>query len=106
MTAMEQPANKRHRWHHKAFAVFLVMLCTVLGVFLTLYPWMPCEPGFPCWDNNSVVNLLAHWSHIWKSPYFRGAVSGLGLVNIYVALLEAVELRRFAQDEEEDKVAS
>ncbi len=105
MIEMDQSANTRHSLRHKAFAVSLVMLCTVLGVFLAIYPWMPCEPGFPCWDDNYVVNLLAHWSHIWKSPYFRGAISGLGLVNIYVALLEAVELRRFSQHEE-DKVPS
>lgn len=98
--AMEQPACRCPRWLQKAFAVFLVMLCTTLGAFLTVYPWMPCEPGFPCWDNNYVLNLLTGWSHIWKSPYFRGAISGLGLVNIYVALLEAVELRRFAPSEE------
>jgi hypothetical protein len=25
---------------------------------------------------------------IWMSPYFRGALSGLGLVNIYVGVAE------------------
>ncbi|MCC7497503.1 MAG: hypothetical protein IT160_08000 [Bryobacterales bacterium] len=98
---METPANARYPWRRKALAVFLVALCAMVGVFLTVYPWMPCEPGFPCWDNNRAVNLLPRWSQIWKSPYFRGAVSGLGLVNIYVALLEAVGLRRFSQDEDD-----
>jgi hypothetical protein len=30
------------------------------------------------------------------NPYFRGSISGLGLVNIFVAFLEIIRLRRFA----------
>ena len=75
------------------------MFCTSLGVFLLLYPWLPCEPGFPCWDTNYLVNLWPRWADIFKSSHFRGAISGLGLVNIYVALLEAVELRRFSHND-------
>ncbi|MCX6620186.1 MAG: hypothetical protein NTY38_03745 [Acidobacteria bacterium] len=94
---MEESPAGGHIWRHKVSAVMLVIFCTLLGIFLVIYPWMPCEPGFPCWDDNFLVNLLPHWAHIWKSPYFRGAISGLGLVNIYVALLEAVELKRFTR---------
>jgi hypothetical protein len=31
---------------------------------------------------------------MWVSPYFRGAISGLGVVNIYISLLEVVSMRR------------
>jgi hypothetical protein len=30
------------------------------------------------------------------NPYFRGAVSGVGVINIYLSVLEAFRLRRFA----------
>ena len=30
----------------------------------------------------------------WDDPYFRGAITGLGFVNIYIALLEAGRLIR------------
>jgi hypothetical protein len=94
---MQQTRSAKHAWYHKASAVLMVIFCTLLGIFLVIYPWVPCEPGFPCWDGNYIVNLLPHWAHIWKSPHFRGAVTGLGLVNVYVALLEAIELKRFSR---------
>ena len=31
---------------------------------------------------------------VWDSSYFRGALSGLGLVNIYISLAEVFRLRR------------
>jgi hypothetical protein len=31
---------------------------------------------------------------IWENAYFRGALSGLGLVNIYISLGEVFRLRR------------
>jgi hypothetical protein len=31
------------------------------------------------------------FADIWMSRYFRGALSGLGLLNIYVAIGEAVK---------------
>jgi hypothetical protein len=33
----------------------------------------------------------------WFNAYVRGAVSGLGIVNVYIALLEIFRLRRFAR---------
>jgi len=31
---------------------------------------------------------------VWDSAYFRGAVSGLGLINIYIALAEIARFKR------------
>jgi hypothetical protein len=35
-----------------------------------------------------------HLAGIWMSPYFRGVVSGLGLLNIFVALTETLKQLR------------
>jgi hypothetical protein len=33
----------------------------------------------------------------WDNLYVRGAVSGLGVVNLYISLVEIYRLRRFAR---------
>ena len=76
------------RWHRKLSALLFVLFCLEVGVFLVVFPWL---------DEWSVNYFAAHfpWGpRIWDSPYFRGAVSGLGVVNIYISLLETFRLRR------------
>ena len=33
----------------------------------------------------------------WNNLYLRGAVSGIGMVNLYISLVEAFRLKRFSQ---------
>jgi hypothetical protein len=35
--------------------------------------------------------------NLWDNPYVRGAVSGLGIVNIYISFSELFRLRRFSK---------
>jgi len=35
---------------------------------------------------------------VWMSPFFRGALSGLGIVNMYISLAEIIRVRRPAAD--------
>ena len=52
-----------------------------------VFPWTPQ------WDSNSMANLFPWLRRSWTSSYFRGALSGLGLLNIYISLGEVL---RFA----------
>jgi hypothetical protein len=61
------------RWHRRVLGICLVIFAFELGLFLLVFPWLPN------WDLN--------WIPL-HSP-FRGALSGLGLLNIYVAVVEA-----------------
>jgi len=45
-------------------------------------------------ESNSIAALAPWVRPVWESPYFRGALSGLGLVNIYISLGEVFRLRR------------
>lgn len=87
-----EPAHQppRHAWHEKALAVVFVIFCFEIGVCLLIVPWSQYWNldflAFPPFD-------LA----FWNSPYLKGAVSGLGLVNIWISLTEVVRLRRFAE---------
>jgi hypothetical protein len=81
-------APRLHRWHEKLASVLLILFCLEIGCFLTLYPWIG-----DIWNNNFFSSLL-HRGY-WGNPYFRGAVTGLGIVNLYIAFAEIVRLRRF-----------
>ena len=84
------PAETRpvFAWYHKLSAILLILFCLELGCFLLLFPWVS-----EVWDNNFFSSLLR--TGYWDSGYFRGAVSGVGVVNLYVAFAEMLRLRRF-----------
>jgi hypothetical protein len=94
-TAAPEPDSDpgpRFRWYHKLIGLLFVILCFEMGVFLLVFPWSPY------WDGNYFVWMLPEWRELWISPSLRGAVSGVGLVNLYVSLLEVFRLRRFSQE--------
>jgi hypothetical protein len=78
------------RWYHKLAAVLFSFFCFEIGVFLFCFPWLDL------WSQNYFANLSPAWAEWWGNPYFRGAVSGLGLINIGISLSEAFRLRRFS----------
>jgi len=85
-----QDAPPQYRWYHKLAGLFAVIFCFELGVFLLVFPWASE------WDLNYFSSLPLWASSIWASPYFRGAISGLGVLNIYVSFIEVFRLRRFS----------
>jgi hypothetical protein len=79
------------RWYHKMYAVVFVTFCLEIGIFLLVFPWTEY------WDANYFSALLPGWHQYWDNTYVRGAISGLGVVNLYIAFIEAFRLRRFAR---------
>jgi len=77
-----------HRWYRVLARVLLAIFCAEVGGFLLILPW------HQTWSQNFLSGTDAHWYAVWTSPYFRGAVSGLGLVNLYISLLEISQLVR------------
>ena len=86
----------QYRWYHKALALLGAILIMELGIFMVVYPWMDD------WSKSFFSYLNPNWDKIWESPYFRGAVSGVGLINIYISFTEVLRLRRFSAKHEED----
>ncbi len=78
-----------HRWYHMLGAATLIAACTSMGLFLLVFPWSAF------WETNYFVLQVPAIQDYWSSPYLRGAVSGLGLVNLFVALVDLVRFRRF-----------
>jgi hypothetical protein len=67
----------------------LIAICTAIGFFLLIFPWSPF------WEANSFVLQVPTVQDYWSSPYLRGAVSGLGVVNLLFALVDLIRFRRF-----------
>jgi hypothetical protein len=66
--------------------VFSIMSSILVGVVLVLAPWTTL------WDANYLLQPHPGIRAMLLSPVARGAVSGLGLVNILLALHEARQL--------------
>ena len=85
------PEAPRHRWYHIAASLIFIVFCMELGMFLVIFPWSDF------WDRSFFFSLAPQWRLYWDNAYLRGAVSGLGIVNVYISLVEIFRLRRFAR---------
>ena len=91
MPAGESPppsgAAPRKHWLRRVTSFLLIIFCFELGAFLLVAPWWGTF-----WDNNFFGSLVG--SRIWSNSYFRGAVSGVGVVNLLIALAEAYGFKK------------
>jgi hypothetical protein len=88
-------APVHYHWYHKVSAVLFIVFCLEVGLFLLIFPWTDK------WDDNLLATFLSstipRWSEVWQSAYLRGAVSGVGVVDLYICFSEIFRLRRFSQ---------
>jgi hypothetical protein len=70
------------------FAIFAFEI----GTFLLVFPWMDS------WTLNHLPSFFPGHEialqDLWDDPYFRVSLSGLGLLNVYIALRQALQLIR------------
>jgi hypothetical protein len=59
--------------------IILVLLCFEIGVVLVVVPWT----GF--WERNFFLDRFPDLRAILLNHYLRGAITGLGLLDIWVA---------------------
>ena len=64
-----------------------VLICLEVGVFLLLVPWSAI------WERNYFLQAYPALGKLILDPMFRGAVSGLGVANIYLGLNEFIGQR-------------
>jgi len=58
----------------------LLLLWLAFGMALVLVPWSDV------WDSNYVLYHYPALAFVMKNPFLRGAVSGLGFMNILLSL--------------------
>jgi hypothetical protein len=80
-----------YHWYHKMSAVLFITFCLEIGLFLLIFPWTEY------WDTNFFSAIIPDHLQYWDNMYVRGAISGLGVVNLYISFVEILRLRRFAR---------
>ena len=85
----EPTSRTPYRWFHRLSAVLFATFCLEVGCFLLIFPWTGYATDFAA--------FRPEWRHYWYNAYVRGAISGLGLVNLYISFVEIFRLRRFAR---------
>jgi hypothetical protein len=78
-------------WFSRLSSVLFIVFCFELGLFLLIYPWTES------WSDNYFSWVITGgvqntWHDFWNNSYVRGAVSGLGVVNVWIAILEVFRL--------------
>ncbi len=72
----------------RRFELFLyVVLRIYIGVVVLVLPWTPL------WTDNHLLNYFPRLSVLLTYGAVRGIVSGLGLLNLWIAVDEAVHYR-------------
>ena len=82
----------------KLTIVFFILICFEIGILLVILPWIPS----PSWNENYLLVLVAdkvHWPWLalaMRSGYARGAVTGLGVLNIMLGVWEIINFKKTA----------
>jgi hypothetical protein len=83
-----------HGWFPRLMSVLFVIFCFELGLFLLIYPWTDGWSGnYFAWAVQGSVQPA--WHSFWDNSYVRGGISGLGVVNLWIAVNEV--FRMFAR---------
>ncbi len=87
------PSRKPSRWHlwrgRLLLAVF-VLFCLEIGIILAVAPWTAF------WENNSLLSGFPLVRQFLMYDFVRGLISGLGLTDIWLAVMEAIRYRESA----------
>ena len=82
------PEPKRRRlWVKRFWLVIFVLFCLEVGIILTVLPWTRL------WAENSLLLGHSRIHDLLQQNFVRGLVSGLGLVDIWMGIAEAVRYR-------------
>jgi hypothetical protein len=92
--------------------VFFILLCFLLGMCLTLFPWLNFD-GMSNWESNYLLAFVSEKAGLpilktaVASNWFRGAVTGLGILNLFIAFWELAHFKEnvtmLEQQEQENK---
>lgn len=77
-------------WLRRIELFFYVVVRIYIGVILLVLPWTPL------WVNNPLFNYYSGVAAVLNYGAVRGIISGLGLLNLWIALDEAIHYREKA----------
>jgi hypothetical protein len=75
-------------WLQRLSLFVLVLFCVYLGVLVLVLPWWP-----RVWDENLFIQSRPGLAAVLHLGAVRGLISGLGLIDIWIGISEAVHYR-------------
>jgi hypothetical protein len=72
----------------RALNILYIVFCFEMGVFLFVLPWVSL------WSKNYFVGHYPMIAGIAANYFLRGAISGIGLADVWLAFYELWRLRR------------
>lgn len=82
-----QPPSSVAIWIDRVALVIRVVFYIELGMLLTVLPWTRL------WTENGLVASLPKLREILQMNFIRGLVTGVGLVDVWIGVWEAVRYR-------------
>ncbi len=82
------PRRVSGSWNARFKMLLFIVFAFEIGFFLLVFPWLQG------WDRTSIPVMIPWLAYIWDNTFFRGAISGLGAVNVYISFLEVGRLRK------------
>ena len=83
-SAQKPPVPRYVIWTHRLSLVVFVVFCIELGMLLAILPWTTV------WNQNSFLGSYPSLKAIIQNNFVRGIATGLGLVDVWVGIWEAV----------------
>jgi hypothetical protein len=77
-------------WLQRLSLFVLVLFCVYLGVLVMILPWWT-----RIWDRNEFILARPWLAAILHNGAVRGIISGLGLLDIWIGISEAVHYRDY-----------
>ena len=77
-------------WLQRLSLFVLVLFCVYLGVLVMILPWWT-----RIWDHNAFIQARPTLAAVLHNGAVRGIISGLGLLDIWIGISEAVNYRDF-----------
>lgn len=78
---------------HPVFSIAFIVLALYLGVVVVLLPWRDA------WTENSLLDFYPALRSVLTNNFVRGLVSGIGVLDIWAAISEALSFRRHSSSE-------
>lgn len=83
----EASVSRASVWLHRLSLIIFVIFCIELGMLLTVLPWTRV------WTDNSLLASHLSWRAFAQDNFVRGVVTGIGLIDIWIGIWEAVHYR-------------
>jgi hypothetical protein len=73
---------------NKLLNILYIIVCFQIGIFLLVFPWMRV------WETNLLLLQYPAFRQVMMNNFFRGAVSGLGIINLVIGSMEVMSFPR------------